>query len=257
MPRRPRHVDATGNRDARFAEVVRSFESPLSRYLVRMVGDAEVARDLAQETFLSAYAAWPEPEPAHLSAWLYRIATNHALSHLRRRRVIRWVPFSQLASRAGNDTDEPRTDDLDHLFPNEASPADGIIEADTIAAILDAMDSRDRAALLLHAAGFSGAEIGDQLNCSPPTARTRLSRARAQFREQYTRLAALNRPNQSPGGAGESGEPRTESAPLAAVVPHHALLARRAARRRATTQDAPKRLDDDAGPSMHTGGSNA
>ena len=225
----------------------------MSRYLVRMVGDAEVARDLAQETFLSAYAAWPEPEPVHLSAWLYRIATNHALSHLRRRKVIRWVPFSQLAFRSGSgrDTDEPRTDELDHIFPNEASPADGIIEADTIAAILDAMDPRDRAALLLHAAGFSGAEIGDQLNCSPPTARTRLSRARAQFREQYTRLAALSRP-----GADPSDRNAADAAPghLADVVPHPALLARRAAQRQAASRNAPRRPDDDASSSTGTGG---
>ncbi len=191
MPRFPRPVDATAVRDARFAEVVRTYEAPLSRYLVRMVGDVELARDLAQETFLSAYSAWPDPEPTHLSAWLYRIATNHALSHLRRRKVIRWVPFSQLAAggvRADRDTD---AGSLDHLFPSEASPSDGIVEADAIETILDGMDSRDRATLLLHAAGFSGAEIGAQLNGSPASARTRLSRARAHFREQYARLGTL------------------------------------------------------------------
>ncbi len=193
MPRFPRPVDATAVRDARFAEVVRTYEAPLSRYLVRMVGDIELARDLAQETFLSAYSAWPDPEPRHLSAWLYRIATNHALSHLRRRKVIRWVPFSQLAARgarAGRDADAD-AGSLDHLFPSEASPSDGIVEADAIETILDGMDPRDRATLLLHAAGFSGAEIGEQLNGSPASARTRLSRARAHFREQYARLGAL------------------------------------------------------------------
>ena len=189
MPRSPRPVDANAARDARFAEVVRTYEAPLSRYLVRMVGDVELAQDLAQETFLSAYSAWPTPEPTHLGAWLYRIATNHALSYLRRRKVIRWVPFSQLISR-GNRTDAD-AGGIDHLFPSQPSPSDGVVEADTIEAILDDMDPRDRATLLLHAAGFSGAEIGQQLNGSPASARTRLSRARAQFREQYARLGAM------------------------------------------------------------------
>ena len=194
MPRFPRPVDARAARDARFAEVVRTYEAPLSRYLVRMVGDVELARDLAQETFLSAYSAWPDPEPTHLSAWLYRIATNHALSHLRRRKVIRWVPFSQLAARGARAERDAGDGSLDHLFPSEASPSDGIVEADAIETILDGMDARDRATLLLHAAGFSGAEIGEQLHGSPASARTRLSRARAHFREQYVRLGALTGP---------------------------------------------------------------
>ena len=204
MPRFPRPVDAASVRDARFAEVVRTYEAPVSRYLVRMVGDAELARDLAQDTFLSAYAAWPDPEPTRLGAWLYRIATNHALSHLRRRRVIRWVPFSQLArraGRAGRDTDaETDVASLDRLMPSSAPPDDGIAEADVIETILGAMDARDRAALLLHAAGFSGAEIAAQLDASPGSVRTRLSRARAHFREQYSRLAVPERAVTSKAG---------------------------------------------------------
>lgn len=191
MPRTRHPVDARSPLETRFAEVVRTYEAPLSRYLVRMVGDAEVARDLAQETFLSAWNAWPDSEPRHLSAWLYRIATNHALSHLRRRKVIRWVTFSQLGRRGDGregDTD-PAT--IDHLFPGAESPGESIAETDAIEAILDAMDPKDRATLLLHAAGFSGAEIGERLDGTPASARTRLSRARAQFRDRYARLASL------------------------------------------------------------------
>ena len=216
MPRSPRPVDAHAVRDARFAEVVRTYEAPLSRYLVRMVGDVELARDLAQETFLSAYSAWPDPEPTHLRAWLYRIATNHALSHLRRRKVIRWVPFSQLLARGDRADRDVDAGSIDHLFPSEGSPSDGIVEADTIEAILVGMDPRDRATLLLHAAGFSGAEIGERLNGSPASARTRLSRARAHFREQYARFGALS------GAAPDRTVPR-EGQPVARA-PHLTLL---------------------------------
>lgn len=218
MPRSPRPVDAIGARDARFTEVVRTYEAPLSRYLVRMVGDAELAQDLAQETFLSAYGAWPNPEPTHLGAWLYRIATNHALSHLRRRKVIRWVPFSQLLPRGMRADRDADAGSIDHLFPSEPSPSDRIVEADTIEEILDGMDPRDRATLLLHAAGFSGAEIGQQLNGSPASARTRLSRARATFREQYTRLGAL-----TAGAPVRPETPRLEGKPVPRV-PHLTLL---------------------------------
>ena len=227
MPRHhsPPRGDATVDRDARFAEVVRTFEAPLSRYLVRMVGDAELARDLAQDTFLSAYANWPDPEPEHLRAWLYRIATNHALTHLRRRKVIRWVPLSQLARRGRDDDGGPDTTGpaIDHLFPSTAAPSDGIVEADAIEAILDAMDPRDRATLLLHAAGFSGAEIGAQLNGTPASARTRLSRARAHFREQYTRLSTLTRPADTATRSRASGRATSRRTPRQSP-PHLTLL---------------------------------
>lgn len=250
MPRYPRPVDATSTREARFAEVVRTFEAPLSRYLVRMVGDAELARDLAQDTFLSAYNAWPEPEPAHLSAWLYRIATNHALSHLRRRKVIRWVPLSQLARRGRNDQDAD-AGNVDHLFPSEASPGDGIVEADQIESILDAMDPRDRATLLLHAAGFSGAEIGHQLSGSPASARTRLSRARAHFREQYTRLAALTAPDRSRPGS-------DVDAPAGTTHRHLTLLRQPERPRHASPGPAlAAGHDDPPAPPSRSGGSHA
>ncbi len=245
MPRSPRPVDASAVRDARFAEVVRTYEAPLSRYLVRMVGDVELAQDLAQETFLSAYRAWPTPEPTHLGAWLYRIATNHALSHLRRRKVIRWVPFSQLLPR-GNRTDrDADAGSIDHLLPSVASPSDGIVEADTIETILDGMDPRDRATLLLHAAGFSGAEIGRQLNGSPASARTRLSRARAQFREQYARLGAMT------GAVADRPAP-PEGQPVARA-PHLTLL--RSARLAAA--DLPGDETHDHPPTPRTGGTTA
>jgi len=63
-------------------------EPVIARYLRHLVGDAEVARDLTQETFLAAYRAWATAVPANPGGWLYRVATNQALAHFRRRRLI-------------------------------------------------------------------------------------------------------------------------------------------------------------------------
>lgn len=79
---------AHGDHEA-FGALVRRYESRLLAYLTHMLGDPELARDVAQETFLAAYRALPRWRPPDgvttnpLSSWLYRIATNRALSLLR------------------------------------------------------------------------------------------------------------------------------------------------------------------------------
>ncbi|HEX5502223.1 MAG TPA: sigma-70 family RNA polymerase sigma factor [Thermomicrobiales bacterium] len=158
---------------ADFVALVATYEAPLARYLSRLVGDPELARDLTQETFLSAYRALPATDVACPRGWLFRIATNHALGVLRRRKLVRWVPFSRLAPR-----DEP---------PAGEEAGDDVETGAAIAAALAGIAPRDRACLLLHAAGFSSAEIAAQLGCSVGAARTRLSRARETFRRRYHR----------------------------------------------------------------------
>ena len=154
-----------------FAPLVVAYEAPLSRYMCRLVGDPELARDLVQDTFLSAYRAWPPADQSHVSAWLYRIATNHALAYLRRRRLLAWFPFSRLAERL-------RTPSADGLVED-------VVERASVAAALARLDERDRACLLLRAAGFSGEELAGLLGCSAVAARKRISRARAAFARLY------------------------------------------------------------------------
>lgn len=171
---RQRGVDRAAEVDlAAFDSIVAAYEAPIARYLYGMVRDVELARDLTQETFLSAYRALPKTEITNLSGWLYRIATNHALSHFRRQKLVKWVPLSRLAT-SGFD-------------PSVDSHGDWVVTSSAVADALATLDPKDRACLLLRAAGFSGQEIAEQLNCSPGAARTRLSRAREAFRRAYHR----------------------------------------------------------------------
>src|SRR5215831_19883518 len=86
-----------------FEELVERYQSPLRRFLYGLVQDYELAADLCQETFLSAYRALSRlelqvgsggGESLDLGAWLYTIALNQARGVLRRRRLLRWVPFA-------------------------------------------------------------------------------------------------------------------------------------------------------------------
>src|SRR5689334_2803904 len=88
---------ATAGDHEAFRRIVQAYEARLLAYLAHMLGDSEAARDIAQETFLAAYRAlsrWHPPDGARageraedgmclLAPWLYRIATNRALSLLR------------------------------------------------------------------------------------------------------------------------------------------------------------------------------
>src|SRR5450759_2013565 len=70
-----------------FDEIMARYEQRLLRFLIGQVGDVEIAKELCQDTFLSAYRALPKVKgELKLSAWLHTIALNNARSHHRRRR---------------------------------------------------------------------------------------------------------------------------------------------------------------------------
>ncbi|WP_420799339.1 RNA polymerase sigma factor [Ktedonospora formicarum] len=73
------------------------FNAPICTYIARLVGNDEWGRDLAQETFLKAWKGLPGIQgELQFRAWLYRIATNVAYSHLRQIRHVRWLPWIQV-----------------------------------------------------------------------------------------------------------------------------------------------------------------
>ena len=60
-----------------------------------MLRDPELAADLTQDAFVKAYRAYDTLEkPEHARAWLYQIAHRVALDDLRRKRIIRFLPWS-------------------------------------------------------------------------------------------------------------------------------------------------------------------
>lgn len=85
---------AAGDRDA-FAELIERHHRRLLRVCERLLGDAEDARDAVQEVFLKVMVKAGGFRPkALVSTWLYRVAVNHCLNVLRRRRLRRWVSLS-------------------------------------------------------------------------------------------------------------------------------------------------------------------
>ena len=158
-----------------FEAIFDEYHLRICRYLCSLVDDLDLAEDLAQQTFVKAYRSLARSGPPdNLKAWLYAIATNTALSALRRRKLIQWLPFRAQAEAARAPGQDPEA---------------RLGERELLQQALDQLPRRDAACLLLRFQhGLSYAELAEILGTSIPAARMRLSRARAVFREIYLQL---------------------------------------------------------------------
>jgi RNA polymerase sigma-70 factor (ECF subfamily) len=139
-------------------------------YLVRMVRDPELAADLAQDAFVKAYRAYDTLEKGeNARAWLYQIAHRVALDHLRRRKIVRFLPFTG-ESHGSSPSAERVAMDLRLSGPLERAMA--------------RIPERQRAALLLaEVHDLTGLELATALGISHVAARALLTRARQGLRE--------------------------------------------------------------------------
>src|ERR1700716_4467645 len=78
-------LSALAGRDTSFEELVRRYQRPISAYVYRMVGDYDAALDLTQEIFIKVYGSLARYRSEFkFSTWIYKIAHNAAIDHLRR-----------------------------------------------------------------------------------------------------------------------------------------------------------------------------
>ena len=76
---------ALAGRESGFEELVRRYQRPIAAYVYRMVGDYDAALDLTQEVFIKVYGSLSRYRAEFkFSTWIYRIAHNAAIDHLRR-----------------------------------------------------------------------------------------------------------------------------------------------------------------------------
>jgi len=167
---------------AAFQVLFTRYQSRIYNYVYRMVGDANEAQDLTQDSFVKAYQALQRGDvPDNPPAWLYRIASRTCLDALRRRRLIRWLPLGRLVERrraAGRDADE--------------SPESHLIRAQERARVQQALDqlpTRYRMVLLLREyEGLTYREIAEATGDSLSTVKVTLFRARERCRREYQSL---------------------------------------------------------------------
>lgn len=167
-------VSDTWNRESAGAFVETLFakhQGEIYAYLLRMMRDPELAADLEQDAFIKAYRAYDTLEKGeNARAWLYQIAHRVALDHIRRRKIVRFVPFIGEEAPGSAPSAERVALDVQLSGPLERAMA--------------RIPERQRAALLLaEVHDLTGLELAAALGVSHVAARALLTRGRESLRQ--------------------------------------------------------------------------
>jgi RNA polymerase sigma-70 factor (ECF subfamily) len=159
-----------------YERLVGKYRVPLTRHVTGMLRDPQAVDDLVQEAFVKAFTALPSYDPSYaFSTWLYRIATNHAIDHIRRRRLPTVSIDKPIATREG---------EVQMELPDSTYRPDRAIVSDQRGALLrDAIDrlpeKYHRVIVMRHQEDLSYEEIADQLGLPLGTVKAHIFRARA------------------------------------------------------------------------------
>jgi RNA polymerase sigma-70 factor (ECF subfamily) len=172
-----------------FEELVAEFERPVFALCLRLLGDAEEARDAAQETFLKVYRGLGGFRgEAGLKTWIYRIAINQAMNQQRWwRRRHRDETISLELTRGQSETT------IGNLLPGRAaSPEAQAISSERENRIMRALDEikqEYRIALVLREIEeLSYEEIAQALSISIGTVKSRIARGREELRRRVKEI---------------------------------------------------------------------
>ncbi|HVG30505.1 MAG TPA: sigma-70 family RNA polymerase sigma factor [Pyrinomonadaceae bacterium] len=171
--------------EAAFAELVRRYRNQITNYAYRLTNDYESAVDLAQETFLRVFRAADRYQANYaFSTYIYRIATNLAISELRKRKRHRLVSMTGFF-RSGDGFD-----DAMELDPADATPLPDVTMVDderraAVARAIATLPEKYRVPLVLRdVEERSYEDIARILGMSEGTVKSRISRARAFLRDK-------------------------------------------------------------------------
>ena len=177
-------IEATKNGDeAAFAEIVGRYRNPITNYLYRFLNDYEEAVDLAQETFVRVYFAIERYHTDYaFSTYIYRIATNLAISEIRKRKRRTILSLTGLFQTDSEDTTEFQPPDKRPL------PDDDLMEdeqARVVAKAISALPPKYRVPIILRdIEGKTYDEIAGILELGLGTTKSRISRARGLLKEK-------------------------------------------------------------------------
>lgn len=167
---------AAAGREESFAELVRRYQRPIIAYVYRIVGDYDAALDLAQEVFIKVYGSLGRYRAEYkFSTWIYRIAHNAAIDHLRR-----------VAARDAREEVERRERDLRSSALNPEQERERNERRAEIEAVVDQLPPAYRELIILrHAHDLSYEEIAEVTALPLGTVKNRIFRAREMMRRMF------------------------------------------------------------------------
>ncbi len=159
-----------------FEKLYERYNSRLSRYLVRMVGDDGVGCELTQETFLKAWQALLSlRDPTRFASWLYRIATNRAYTYQNHAKLIHTVPWDEYAEQSAT--------------LSIAGPEKLVEETEIMKLVLARISPTYRPCFILYVIEKqSQQQIADLLGIKLTSVGKYVSRGKEEFRQIYYRM---------------------------------------------------------------------
>ena len=163
-----------------FEELVRRYQRPIVSYVYRMVGDQDSALDVTQEVFIKVYNSLERYSPEYkFSTWLYRIARNAAIDHLRRNSV-------QTQSIEAENADGSYQIQIESRGPSPEQDRERSEWRTEIESVVHCLPPAYRDLILLrHGKDMSYDEIAEVTALPLGTVKNRLFRAREMMREIF------------------------------------------------------------------------
>lgn len=166
--------------DGSFDELVRRYQRPISAYVYRMVGNYESALDLTQEIFIKVYSSLRRYRAEFkFSTWIYKIAHNAAVDHLRRNST----RAQSLISASGSDQFELPVKSSRPSPEQESERKERQIKIEAVVRTLPA--NYRELIILRHAQDLTYEEIVEVTGLPLGTVKNRLFRAREMMRQQF------------------------------------------------------------------------
>jgi RNA polymerase sigma-70 factor (ECF subfamily) len=179
---------ARGGEWEAFESLVNRLEPRVFSLAMRILRQRQDAEDATQQTFLKVMENLDKfREEASVATWVLRIATNHALTMLRRRRTERNVPLD--VASPGNDTQQtlPHPEFIAYWKNNPADLAERSEIQQMLHVALEELDEKYRIVFTLRdIEQFSTRETAELLGITENNVKVRLLRARLQLRERLT-----------------------------------------------------------------------
>jgi RNA polymerase sigma-70 factor (ECF subfamily) len=185
-------IERVLERDGRALEMLfERYGEMIRRHLARMAGDSAVAQDLLQETFLRVWtraAQWDGR--GSFKAWLYRIATNLALNHLRSMRRRKEQPL-EIAGEWDSDADEYVSPAwaIDAGAPEPEDVLEMAERHERYRRLVDRLPEEKREVLhLVHEVEMSLQDAADELGIPEGTVKSRLYYAKQRLAQEWRDL---------------------------------------------------------------------
>ena len=171
---------AISGREEGFEELVRRYQRPIVGYIYRMLGDYDASLDVSQEVFIKVYNSLDKYSSEYkFSTWIYRIAHNATIDHIRRN-------SAKLQSLETESEDGAYQMQLESSAPTPEQYQERKEWKSEIESVVKCLPSAYRELILLrHTQELSYDEIAEVTNLPLGTVKNRLFRAREMMREIF------------------------------------------------------------------------